>query len=391
MSSVKRTAAFTTFVASLHAAHSRGGQASARVEAYSVWYAVLRFSRVLRFSCPARRPWPSCIHGVRKLSQTDGFVTVTSLGARCGGTQLPSAIPNAATTQISSSAASGALLYAAGTDTSTRLEYVYVLTYPRVKLVFRLGPFAQNSSGGITFALGLCIDNAGNVYIVDPDDKGSGRVYVYKHGARDLSRTLTAFGGSYACSVDPLSGDLAVLTNMESVQIYRKARGNPHTYSPISGTSLAYLTYGAAHKLYLAGQIRLSGLISLEVFTRGHFHRLMSFTRLPGNSALNVHWHAGMLVGTIAPRELLGQDGYVIQVNGYQAHVEQTFALYRKKRESPHNDSDVWIQGDTVVAPGHGLGSLDFWKYPLGGDPERSVHVGGVNGYFTSVVVSPAQ
>jgi hypothetical protein len=54
MSSVKRTAAFTTFVASLHAAHSRAGRASARVEASSVCYALFRFSRVLRFSCTAR-------------------------------------------------------------------------------------------------------------------------------------------------------------------------------------------------------------------------------------------------------------------------------------------------------------------------------------------------
>lgn len=113
--------------------------------------------------------------------------------------------------------------------------------------------------------------------------------------------------------------------------------------------------------------------------------------RLEINSALNVHWHAGTLVGTIVPHELLGQGGYVIQVNGYQAHVEQTVALHRKKRESPHLDSDVWIQSDTVVAPGHGLGSLDFWKYPQGGDPERSAHVGGINGYFTSMVVSPAE
>lgn len=36
--------------------NSRAGRASARVEASSVCYAVLRFSRVLRCSCPARSP-----------------------------------------------------------------------------------------------------------------------------------------------------------------------------------------------------------------------------------------------------------------------------------------------------------------------------------------------
>jgi hypothetical protein len=41
MSSVKRTVAFTTFGASLHARNARAGQASARVEAFSVCCAVL--------------------------------------------------------------------------------------------------------------------------------------------------------------------------------------------------------------------------------------------------------------------------------------------------------------------------------------------------------------
>jgi hypothetical protein len=125
------------------------------------------------------------------------YVTAALL-AGCSGSQPPNAIPKAATKQIVSSAANGALLYAANTETSTCLEYVYVLTYPRTKLVFRLGPFGRRETS-VDLTDGLCTDDAGNVYTVDPNEKGSGRVNVYKNGARDRSRTLTAFPGSNAC------------------------------------------------------------------------------------------------------------------------------------------------------------------------------------------------
>ncbi len=42
-----------------------------------------------------------------------------------------------------------------------------------------------------------------------------------------------------------------------------------------------------------------------------------------------------------------------------------------------------------LVAPAHSVGSLSFWEYPQGGEPERIAQIKSADGYFTGIVVSP--
>jgi hypothetical protein len=111
---------------------------------------------------------------------------------------------------------SGDLLYVAGGGQS------YVLTYPGLNLVGKI-------KGGAEAA---CSDANGNVFLVQDLS-----ITEYAHGATTSSATLsipgpTAGGG---CSVDPVTGNLAVAYGATNVAVYPDAQGSPETYHDASG------------------------------------------------------------------------------------------------------------------------------------------------------------
>ncbi len=87
--------------------------------------------------------------------------------------------------------ASGDLLYAVTTGN----KYVYVMTYPTISLLHRLGPFPQ---GG---APSLCVNSAnGDVYVLDPGPSYTGgKIYIYKHGSTSSIRTLPLLHDGRKC------------------------------------------------------------------------------------------------------------------------------------------------------------------------------------------------
>jgi hypothetical protein len=311
--------------------------------------------------------------------------------AGCTGTQPPTVLPNALTSSTASSPAYTVILYAATTEDSKSQEYVYGLSYPSAKFIYRLGPFSQGPSGGVPHALGLCTDPAGNLYVVDPGENSTSTVYIYKHGARHSSTMLPAQYGSDECSFDPVSGDLAVMTNTEMVQIYRHASGiHPKVYPIKHQIAAVDLAYGVGHELYFGGDDN-DGYEGLTVMTPDHRQHVLRLDSRIQPGWPHLQWSAGTLIVSVAPRAKVGQVGTVIQPSGTHGHVVQTFALYRPGKRHNFNNPDLWIQGSTAIAPGYGLGTLDFWKYPQGGQPERHARVPGANVHFTSVVVSPPQ
>ncbi|HEX3456989.1 MAG TPA: hypothetical protein VHR97_03460 [Candidatus Baltobacteraceae bacterium] len=212
-------------------------------------------------------------------------------------------------------------------------------------------------------------------------------IYIYKHGATQATRTLPAPNSAYSCAVDPRSRDLAVTTEVSTVAIYRHSRGTPQVYPAHSFTG--YPAYDDAGNLYLARPA--GGYYEVAVLTNGTLHSIKFDQEIFG--LVHLQWLDGLLVVTTHAHggsQNYHQDVYAIQINGsYQGHVVQSLALDRKNREEPPKTPVDWVEGDALMAPGHNRGALDFWNYPGGGDPERSVRLELVDGYFTGMVMSP--
>jgi hypothetical protein len=93
---------------------------------------------------------------------------------------------------------------------------------------------------GINDPYGLCSDTSGDVWVVG---WGKNQLIEYAHGSTKRLRTLSVGNPSanlYACSVDPVTGDLAV-TNWGADNWYQ---GNVYVFRRASGQPASYLSYG---------------------------------------------------------------------------------------------------------------------------------------------------
>jgi hypothetical protein len=150
--------------------------------------------------------------------------------AGCGGGG--STVPQGAMTQSRAhqgTTSSGTLLYAVQDDS------IEMLTYPQGTVfgtIHRIGPW------------GLCSDTSGDVWVTTD----SSYVYEYAHGGkRPIAKLDTgALGPLTGCSVDPRTGNLAVVAYESGIFIFPNATGSPgQIEAPIDGYKCAYETRSA--------------------------------------------------------------------------------------------------------------------------------------------------
>lgn len=299
-----------------------------------------------------------------------------ALSGCVGARQVQGATPIVAPAGAERSAKTGgSLLYA-----SDR-QNLYVMTYPQAKLVDTLNGFSSLELHGI------CSGANGDVYVTsfgyyskheDPE------VYVFEHGATSPGRVLASPYGARTCAADSNSGDLAVITdtNSPSLAIYSKAQGSPKLYS--DGAYMAG-TYDDNGNLYLASA-SFVGNSPLTLFANGKFTTVTLDRRIPW--ARDIQWKNGVLVVTAQAHETKQQVFWVTLSSSTNGHVAPAFILERKRKAEPHYGVPDLIVGKTIMAPGHSHGQLDVWKYPEGGEPDRSV-TKPVHTYFTGLAISP--
>ena len=159
----------------------------------------------------------------------------SALLAGCGGSQPPIGAPGAMpqSRAIAEDVAHGKswmlpeasgsdLVYVSDMGNSSRPSSVYVYSYPSGKLAGDLTGFGS--------ALDECTDERGNVFIADSSGANMG-IYEYAHGASQPTEFLPLYYAK-ACSVDPKSGNLAVIqSNGGSVDVYADAQGTPTVYT----------------------------------------------------------------------------------------------------------------------------------------------------------------
>jgi hypothetical protein len=95
-----------------------------------------------------------------------------------------------------------------------------VFSYPSDKLVGTLTGFGS--------PVGACVDKAGNVWIVNQDPP---EVIEYAHGGSIPVATLSLDGDLYGCSIDPGTGNLAVVEDDYGITIFPNAQNPPTTFA----------------------------------------------------------------------------------------------------------------------------------------------------------------
>jgi len=238
---------------------------------------------------------------------------------------------------------------------------------------------------GFDWPAGQCVDAKGNVWITSILGNA---VYEFSHGGRKPIKKLKIYG-SAGCSIDPTTGDLAVVTNpgspINEVFIFSPGGGKPTIYSNADCYFLLPPGYDDKGNLYVEGQGRYGGYGQIcEIPHNGK--KLETITaNVKLYSLAGVMWDGKHI--TLADRKYDGKSGT---------------AIYQMAQSKPGQLKEV---GSTVLSDcGGGDGvfqpflvgtentplnktlavavvgayascqnRFDYWKYPKGGNPVKSL------------------
>jgi hypothetical protein len=325
--------------------------------------------------------WHSRSEGQGKMkSLGSGCYALTSsvaaaMLAGCGGSQPPIGAPGAmaqasgvANHHRQGKSRSGDLMYLSGLANKS-----YVLAYPSGEFV---GTINQTATAA-------CADALGNVYLVGPNG-----VSAYAHGATQPSRTLSLPYVGNSCSVDPLTGDLAVtLISKNDVAIFKNASGSPTVYAAPYGFSPQYCGYDNAGDLFIDARYN-SGVVTLAELPAKS--GVFSIINLNPYSVLNpgqVQWdghHMTLEVGAFAKRPH-ALTIFQLSISGSEAQVVgQT-----KFKYANHAAEASWIYGNRILVPfgvHQPVPNIGIWPYPKGGKATKIIV--GPSANFTGIAVS---
>lgn len=248
------------------------------------------------------------------------------------------------------------LLYVGGNN-----DAVTVYSFPKGKLVATIGnPYFDAPTG-------FCTDRDGNVFITNLQ---TAQVFEYSAGGYKLLDTLEV-PSQYPddCAVDPVTGNLAVASlgfeKSANVAIYAHARGTPKTYTDPDFASFWYCGYDQRGNLYVDGQDRSD---NFEFARLGRGSRKMRRVVLshtigwPGT----VQWLGHDL--TVEDRN--ANSVYRFKISGNRGRFEGATTL---EGGASGNIGPTWIQGTVVLGIEHGVGAVQYWHYPSGGQPTRTI------------------
>ncbi len=283
----------------------------------------------------------------------------TALLAGCGGSQPPIGAPGSMPqsqaiaahaerggSRMLPEAKSQDLIYATGACGG-----VCIVSYSKGKLV-----------GTITLSGGLiggdCSDAKGDVFVANDS-----QVLEFAHGGTTPIATLPLPGaGAYGCSVDSITGNLAVtfIGSGVNVAIFPGASGTPALYNTLVGEY--YCGYDDAGNLFASGHNGSPSALS-ELPRGGSAFNILSVNRKLGHPG-QVQWDGNH----ITYETLNGRAINILRlsISGSGAKVVGVTQI-----KNPESAGQSWITGTRVIVPystkGQLKNRLGLWEYPKGG------------------------
>ncbi|MGB8908320.1 MAG: hypothetical protein WCC84_06195 [Candidatus Cybelea sp.] len=248
------------------------------------------------------------------------------------------------------------LLYVAGSRRSNR---VYVFTYPGGQHVGTLSGLANPDA--------VCVDASQNVWI-SSDSGNPSEMIEYAHGKAKRRATLPDnYGFPAACSVDPKTGNLAVvnLFGTSGMIVYADAKGTPTAYSVANFEYVWGCAYDASGNLFASGEVYGSGTHVARLPAGGSQFRDLRLSKSLEDTASGLKWDGNYLdLG-------IGVEIYRLLISGSKATVKNTVTLLDADSEWGFN---FFVDGATVVSHVEPqLGAVGLWNFPSGGYPTQII------------------
>ncbi len=233
---------------------------------------------------------------------------------------------------------------------------------------------------------GLCVDNAGNVWVTNDTSQGVHQITEYAHGGTSpMQNLINPNGNVNGCSVDQKTGDLAV-TNFwgptegaGGVSIYHHGSGNPTSYTDANIHYYYYCGYDAKGNLFVDGLDSGSNFGFAEIPRGGKAFKDIALNQtiyLPGG----VQWDGKyMAVGDqVAVKHNFTSTIYQFSISGNVATEVGLTVLTGSKQVA-----QFWIpkfgrnqknpEGTTLIGPNQNGANTLFWSYPAGGSPTKTI------------------
>lgn len=309
-----------------------------------------------------------------------GGFAFTAMLAGCGGSQPPIGAPGAMpqTRAIATHAERARLSDAGGSNdallyANDGCSGICIYSYPSGK-----------PAGSLDGSGGICPAPDGSFYKLTENSSRAIVLEHYAHGATQPIETVLVDGyESLACSVDPMTGNVAISLNLNNeIAIVPNGSGTPRYYTV--RLVPAYLSYDSVGNLFVDGTWynapKLAELRSgSDTFVRFALDRRLR------NRLGQVQWD-----GSYITIETLfnGVAIYRLSIHGGRATVvgKTTF------NGVDHDAGTSWIQGSSVVVP-FGVRSgppthIGIWPYPAGGSGTVIVKLPEARSNLQGVTVS---
>ncbi len=322
-----------------------------------------------RHTVPARSfEWGDSRMQILKLALSGlGFVLAIGLLSGCGSSraelpssQLPSGAQAGADRRgswMADDAKSQNLLYVADLGT----DHVNVYSYGRGRL--------KGVLKGFSAVHYECVDAAGNVFIANGS---ANELLEYAHGGTAPIKTYQEPGFTHGCSIDPTTGNLAVLHDPETsapggISIYRHARGKPREYTTPNVFRVYFIGYDGKGNLFVDGT---------------DMHVTFEIAELPAGSKT---FEAVTLDQSIVLPGAIQWDGKHLAV-GDQVSISGPSKIYEFSMSGAtgtlvgttplSNSCDVlqfWIQGHQAIAGNVCAPHVLYFSYPSGGSSTKTI------------------
>jgi hypothetical protein len=301
--------------------------------------------------------------------------------AGCGGPSGP--VPQGPMAQSGAQTAPGVR------PASSESSYLYVaipgdvdvLTYPdgkRLREISKYGP--------------MCIDrNNGKLYIsngTDVDEYSPGGATRIAYVSFPQSEQEYSSG----CSVDPITGDVAVMMNQEVkgvwtyyVNVYTNLQHSPATYSDPNIIESEYCDYDNQGNLFIDGASN-AGSFELAELPKGEKTFADISVNLKVRPSVPLQWDGTYITVENPPLATL----YRIAISGSSGTVVGTVRLTgeRGHREYTSIGGNILFGGHWVVGQKRKNYGVGFWHYPAGGRAYKIIDVLRPGGHDTVTFVA---
>ncbi len=297
------------------------------------------------------------LSGVGRLSVTAGLIVLLTA---CAGQSFTQGSPPVVSAGAESSAlgldndtSKQDLLYISSIVNSNPNVLIY--TYPQGRFKRRV------DKSVLTFPRGECADRRGHVYVTnESSNPSSTAILEYAHGGVEPIRTLTVNDYANQCSVDPTTGNLAVISTQ--LAIFRGAKGRPTYYRFPGGFERTACDYDDKGDLFVNGVTKQdpSRAALIELPAGGRTFIRIKMPPISDSSARGeVRWDG---------KDLALGDGvnsiFRLAISGTKAKNVGIVQLY-----GGADVESLWIESGDIVGANFASRSVMIWAYPAGGQP----------------------